>query len=516
MRNILTCYLFIISFFCLPVHSFSQNVGIGTTTPHTSAALDVQSTSKGLLLPRMTIVQRNAISSPTPGLMIFNTDTQSLEIFTTAGWFALKNTNYPIEKLLGAIGFESECSIQKTTDGGYIITAQTNSSEDRDVTGINHGNLDCWIVKLNALGTIVWNRLLGGTGSDKPFNIVQTTDGGYLVACYSNSSANGDVTATSHGDYDYWVVKLDVNGIIVWNKLLGGAGDDHGTTVQQTSDGGYIVAGYSNSSATGNVTATNHGDFDYWIVKLDASGNIVWNKLFGGNNLEVIYSIQQTADGGYIAAGLSSSSVNGNVTATNHGASDNWIIKLDAAGNIIWNKLLGGTLVDNATVIQETADGGYIVAGFSESSATGDVTGINHGVYDYWIVKLNPSGNITWNKLLGGISEERPTSIQQAPDGGYIVAGYSFSSANGDVTVPGHGSFDYWIVKLDAVGNIIWNKLLGGNGSEQFPKIQVIADGYIVAGQSSSSANGDVKGVNNGNYDLWIVKLDAAGNIITQ
>jgi hypothetical protein len=504
--------------FILPAYLFSQNVGIGTGTPDASAALDVQSTSKGLLPPRMTTLQRDAISSAAPGLIIFNTDTQSLEVFTNAGWLAIKKTNFAIEKLLGGADRERSSVIQKTTDDGYIVAGFSQSSANGDVTGTNHGFTDYWVVKLNAVGNITWNKLLGGSGDDIPYSIQQTIDGGYIVAGESGSSANGDVTGTNHGGHDYWIVKLDLLGNISWNKLLGGSGDDMAISIQQTTDGGYIVAGESGSSATGDVTGTNHGGRDCWIVKLDALGNITWNKLLGGNGVEFSYSIMQTTDGGYIAAGASTSSANGDVSGTNHGANDYWVVKLNAAGNITWNKLLGGSGDDIAYSIQQTSDGGYTVAGESRSSANGDVTGTNHGNYDYWILKLDANGNINWNKLFGGTNDDVANCIQQTADGGYIVAGSSQSSANGDVTGTNHGLTDYWVVKLNASGNITWNKLLGGSGDEFAYSIkQINTGGYIVAGGSSSSISGDVRGINHGAQDdYWIVKLGAAGNIIQQ
>jgi hypothetical protein len=518
------CFLiFMVSF---PKHCFTQNVGIGTTTPNASAMLDVQSTSKGLLPPRMTTLQRDAISSPAPGLIIFNTDTQSIEVSTNTGWFAIKKTNLIIKNLFGGIGNEAPAIIQKTTDGGYIVAGNSvGSSANGDVTGSTHGGKDYWIVKFNATGTIIWNKLLGGTGDESASSIQQTTDGGYIVAGSSTSSANGDVTGVNHGTsfQDYWIVKLDANGNILWNKLLGGTGSEDASSIQQTTDGGYIVAGTSFSSANGDVTATNHGLPwpDIWIVKLDANGNILWNKLLGGNYDEYALSIQQTTDGGYIVAGTSSSSANGDVTGTSHGGNvwtDYWIVKLNASGNIIWNRLLGGNYNEVAHSIQQTTDGGYIVAGSSGSSANGDVTGANHGLPldDYWIVKLDASGNILWNKLMGGNDDDIASSIQQTIDGGYIVAGYSGSSANGDVTGVNHGGAgDFWIVKLDANGNIIWNKLLGGNGEDKAYSIRQIANGgYIVAGQTTSSSNGDITVTNHGGYDYWIVKLNASGYII--
>ena len=247
-------------------------------------------------------------------------------------------------------------------------------------------------------------------------------------------------------------------GNIVWNKLLGGTGDDVARSIQQTADGGYIIAGYSTSSVSGDVVSINHGGNDYWIVKLDGSGNMVWNTLLGGNLDELAYSIRQATDGNYIISGYSTSSANGNVTGTNHsiGLRECWIVKLDATGNpIIWNKLLGGSGDEVAYSIVPTTDGGYIMAGYSNSAATGDVSGVNNGGQDYWIVKLDASGNILWNKLLGGSGNETAYSIVQTTDGGYLVAGTSTSSSSGDVTSSNHGQGDFWIIRLDANGNIL-------------------------------------------------------------
>ncbi len=510
-------FIFFFSFFILPISLFCQSTGIGTTVPQASAQLDITSTNKGLLPPRMTIAQRDAINNPPPGLMIFNTDEQYLQVFTSIGWLLIEKTNFPIEKLLGGTAQEQYPFIQKTADGGYILSGRSSSSASGDVAAVNHGLGDYWIVKLDANGVIVWDKLFGGSNDEAAFSIQQTTDGGYIVTGTSLSSANGNVSGTNHGLQDYWILKLDANGNITWNKLLGGNSSELSYSIQQTTDGGYIVAGYSLSSANGDVTGTNHGFLDDWIIKLDAAGNIVWNKLLGGDNDEEALSIQQTTDGGYIIAGYSLSSANGDVTATNHGLNDYWIVKLNAAGAITWNKLLGGTGNEYATSIQQTADGGYIVAGYSTSSANGNVTGVNHGLKDYWIVKLDAAGNISWNKLLGGSGDDIAYNIQQTTDGGYIVAGSSKSSANGDVTGTNRGLNDYWIVKLDAAGNISWNKLIGGSNDDIAYSIQQCAGGgYIIAGYSGSSSTGDVTGTNHGATDYWVVRLDAAGNIIYQ
>jgi hypothetical protein len=419
-----------------------------------------------------------------------------------------------VKKLFGGTGDDEAYGIQQTNDGGYIVAGYSTSSSNGDISTANHGGMDCWIVKLDATGNIGWNKLIGGNMDDWANCIRQTTDGGYILAGYSYSSANGNVTGTNHGGIDAWIVKLDASGNIIWNKLLGGLNNDVLGNINQTSDGGYIVAGYSLSSANGDVTGVNHGvgTADYWILKLDASGNIVWNKLIGGNGDDVAQEVWQTNDGGYIVVGNSNSSASGNVTGTTHGSADSWIVKLDATGNIIWNRLYGANGSDNLIAIRQTIDGGYIAGGWSYSSANGDVTGVNHGQSDYWIVKLDATGNIIWNKLYGGTQLDRLNSMEQTLDGGYILAGSTYSPADGDVPATSHGGYESWILKLDAMGSISWNKLYGGSDQDFPNSIQQTSDGgYIVAGSSSSSYNGDVTSVNHGISDFWIIKLDRNG-----
>ena len=400
------------------------------------------------------------------------------------------------QKSLGGTGSDQAYSIQQTNDGGYIVAGATNSN-DGDVTG-NHVSGDCWIVKLNSTGSIQWQKAIGGTGEDYITSIQQTTDGGYIVACYTTSN-NGDVTG-NHGNADCWVVKLNSTGTIQWQKALGGTDYDYPNSIQETTDGGYIVAGET-SSNNGNVTG-NHGISDNWVVKLNSAGTIQWQKALGGTADENAASIQQSSDGGYIVAGYTASN-NGDVIG-NHGYEDYWVVKLTSTGSIEWQKTLGGTGSDEAKSIQQTADGGYIVAGIT-SSFDGDVTGYHGGNgYDAWIVKLNSTGTIQWQKAMGGTGEDYITSIQQTTDGGYIVAGYTFSF-DGDVT-GNHGHCDYWVIKFDIAGTVLWQKALGGTGFDFAFSIQQTTDGgYIIAGITDSN-NYDVNG-NHGTTDCWVVKL---------
>lgn len=400
------------------------------------------------------------------------------------------------QKALGGTNSDIARSIQKTADWGYIIAGFT-SSINGDVTG-NHGNSDYWIVKLSSTGNIEWQKALGGTGNDYANSIQQTTDGGYVIAGYTNST-NGDVSG-NHGSNDLWVVKLSNTGSIEWQKALGGTNSELANSIQQTADGGYIVAGYTFSS-NGDVTGF-HGGFvtDVWIVKLSNLGVLEWQKALGGTDYDEVFSIQQTTDGGYIGAGFTGST-NGDVTG-NHGNRDAWVVKLSGSGSLEWQKALGSTNNDLANSIRQTLDGGYILAGYAGAN-NGDVSG-NHGSNDAWIAKLSSSGTVEWQKSLGGTDVDIANSIQQTIEGGYIVAGYTIS-INGDVS-GNHGNRDAWVVKLDALGILQWQKTLGGTADDYANCIQQTADtGFIVAGLTNS-IDGDITS-NHGGNDAWIVKM---------
>lgn len=401
------------------------------------------------------------------------------------------------QKSLGGSGDDRAYCIKPCADGGYIAAGSSGSAGvvNGDVAG-NHGNLDYWVVKLKSDGMIDWQKSLGGSGADIASAIAPSSDGGYIVAGYSNST-DGDVTGNQGGN-DYWVVKLDATDNIVWQKSMGGSKTDRAQSIVVVSDG-YIVAGYSQST-DGDVGLTQ-GSYDGWVVKLDNLGNILWKQKMGGAGWDDIYSIQTTADGGFIMAG-SSDSKTGDF-ASNHGNADFWIIKADAGGNIMWQKLLGGTSAEYATFIQCTNDGGYIVSGYTSSTNSGDV-GANHGGIDCWIIRLDGMGILQWQKLLGGPGNDNANCVQATADGGYIIGGYS-AAAGGDITV-NYGGPDYWVVKSDAAGSIQWQQSMGGTGTDDIYFIHPASDGgYIIAGYSNS-ANGDVVG-NHGNNDYWIIKL---------
>ena len=412
------------------------------------------------------------------------------------------------QKSLGGLNIESITSIEQTSDGAYIILGNTLSN-DGDVSG-NHGSEDIWVVKLNNLGNIVWQKCLGGSNNENAYSIEQTSDEGYIIGGVTSSN-DGDVSG-NHGGSDIWVIKLNDLGNIEWQKCLGGSGEETTTSIKQTSDGGYIISGNTGSYLNDGDVSGFHGGGDAWVVKLNNSGNLVWQKCLGGvDNESPITEFQQTTDGTYIGV-ITTASNDGDVSG-NHGFEDIWVVKLNNLGNIVWQKCLGGsssesTLWQKGLVIQQTADGGYVINCLTYSN-DGDVSG-NHGGRDIWVVKLNDLGNIEWQKCLGGSGEETTTSIEQTSDGGYIIDGTTTTN-DGDVSGY-HGDTDIWVVKLNDSGNIEWQKCLGGSDYELHPygapSVQQTTDGgYILIGNTSSN-DGDVSG-NHGFPDIWVIKLSS-------
>jgi len=306
---------------------------------------------------------------------------------------------------------DSSClnSLQETNDGGFIL-----GGTDRSY------NFDFWIIKTNQFGTLQWEKTFGGSSFESLNSLQQTNDGGFILGG-SSASSDGDVSG-NNGSSDFWIVKTDASGNLQWEKNFGGSSFESLNSLQQTSDGGFILGG-SSSSSDGDVSG-NNGSSDFWIIKTDVSGNLQWEKNFGGSSNETINSLQQTSDNGFILGGSSYSS-DGNISG-NNGSSDFWIVKTDASGNLQWEKNFGGSSNETINSLQQTSDDGFILGG-SSSSSDGNVSG-NNGLSDFWIVKTNQFGTFEWEKNFGGSSNEIISSLDQTSDGGFIFGGYSRST----------------------------------------------------------------------------------------
>lgn len=388
---------------------------------------------------------------------------------------------------LGGSEWDFANDIQQTSDGGFVVLG-TSRSNDGDIMWEN-GGMDFWVVKLNSASELVWQKTLGSSGNEEATSIQQTSDGGYIVTG-EPGTIDGDVSG-NNGELGFWIIKLSSTGNIVWENTVGGTDYDRANSIQQTNDGGFIVAGRSKSD-DGDVTG-HQGNTDFWVVKLDALGNLVWQKTMGGSMQEVAHSIRQTQDGGYVVAGYTSS-IDGNISF-NHGGEDYWVLKLDNSGNIIWEKTLGGSDYDRANSIQQTSDGGYVIAGFTLSN-DGDIQE-GFGDIDSWIVKLDSIGNILWEKTLGNANWNVSNSILETNDGRLIVAGETSDNS---------GFSDAWIVILSSIGDVLSEHLFGGSRDDGAVAIDQTMDGGFVMVGTTESNNGDVleqKGLS----DIWVVKF---------
>ena len=379
------------------------------------------------------------ISSFTIGSL--NIDTNRIDLMDN-GW----------NKTFGGSNIDVGHCVQQTDDGGYIITGYTRSY------GASGRNL--WLIKTDIHGDEEWNNTFGGSNDEEGKSVQQASDGGFIITGYTKSYTSG-------GE-DVWFIKTDNLGNQEWDKSFGGSNDDGGTSVLQASDGGYTIAGYTSSSGTGGV--------DVWLIKMNQTGNEEWNKTFGGYSSDGAWSAQQTSDGGYIITGWTYSYGGGYLGNV-------WLIKTDSAGNEEWNQAYGGSDVDRGYSVQQTSDGGYIIAGYTSSFGA--------GLDDVLLIKTNESGNMDWQKTFGGSGRDYGYAVKQTNDGGYIITGYTRSY--------GAGGDDVWLIKTDDEGGEIFNSTFGGIASDVGYSVQQTSDdAYIITGHTLSYGAGV--------HDVWLIK----------
>jgi len=315
------------------------------------------------------------------------------------------------QQTYGGPNDERAYSLVQTIDGGYALAGFTSY--------VDSETADFYLVKTTEQGNLEWNKTYGGTSSDYARSLVQTSDGGYALA--------GATESFGAGSDDFWLVKTDANGNMMWNQTYGGTDYDDAYSLVQTSDGGYALAGRTDSFGA--------GQFDFWLVKTDANGNMMWNQTYGGTERDWAFSMVQTSDGGYALAGYTESFGAGDL--------DYWLVKTDSDGNMMWNQTYGGTGYDEAVSMVQTSDDGYVLVGWGNSFEDGDV----------WLVKTDVSGNMMWNRTHGrpvyGISSQLSAqSVVETSDGGYALTGI--------------GDYDFWLIKTDSNGDILFFQTYAG------------------------------------------------------
>ncbi len=373
-------------------------------------------------------------------------------------------------------------------------------------------NYDYWVVKINADGSKAWDKPFGSDqGVDELRSVIRTADNGYLLGGYSLSyGAGGDKTEDSRGNSDFWIIKINADGSKVWDKTLGGSGYEYLNTLIQTADGGYLVGGASTTNIGGEKTEHSRGGFDFWVVKLNADGSKAWDRTIGGGDGEILESLIATPDGGYLLGGTSNSGIGGDKTENNRGTfGDYWVVKLNADGSKAWDKTFGGSNEENLMSLATTSDGGYLLGGISYSGSEHDRTGSSKGLADYWVVKINSEGNKIWDKAFGGSDYDYLISLVETEDRGYLLGGTSLSDVGGDKTENNRGILgDYWVVKINSEGSKVWDKTFGGSHNEEFMSLIKTADGgYLLGGITDSGTSGEKSEANRGSFDYWVVKI---------
>lgn len=400
----------------------------------------------------------------------------------------------------GGSEYDIPRKITYTKDGGYLLGGTSNSSNG-DKHSLSHGKFDIWLVKINPIGELIWEKSYGGSSSEYIRDIIPLADG-FLIGGYT-SSDDGDVQSGNNGLEDFWVFKIDNTGNLIWERTYGGSNEDLLKSIQSTAEGGFLLAG-STKSYNGDVHSGNTGSDDFWIVKIDSLGNIDWEKTYGGANSEVLDSQLATKDGGYLLGGYKFFYPQGG-----DAHSDFWVVKINSKGQEMWTHRYGGSRNESLKQIIAAKDGGYLLGGIT-SSNDGDVVSGNHGFYptlDFWLVKIDANGNIEWENTFGGGAYESLWSIAQASDDGYILGGTT-NSDNGDIQSGNHGYFDFWIVRVSDKGELIWEQTYGGSHNDVIRVVFPLTNGNYLFGGSTLSDDNDVQSGNKGANDFWLVSIN--------
>ena len=360
---------------------------------------------------------------------------------------------------------------------------------------------------------ISWQRDFGGTGNEYVRSGFQTSDGGYFLAGDSNSGIGGDKLESSMGGTDYWVVKLNVNGVIEWQNTIGGGGTDNLYAALQTADGGYILAGNSTSLNSGDKTEIGNGSTDLWIIKLNASGNIIWQNTIGGSDNDYMVDIALTDDGGYFVLSRSFSDISGDKSQMSFESFDYWVLKLNSTGGIVWQSTLGTENNDYPTKVVKTDDGGCLLGGYTNGGISGIKTEASIGSHDYWILKLDASGNLLWQNTIGAFGADMLTVMIALPGGNFLLGGNSSSVNSGDKSEYSFNN-DLWVIKINASGSILWENTIIGSNEDYLYAINSTADGgFILGASSNSNLNYDKSENLYYSYDYWVIKLNSGGVI---
>lgn len=397
----------------------------------------------------------------------------------------------PIEWQLGFGGTNTDVlmALQQTSDGGYIFGGYSHSLADGNKTSPNYGDSDFWVIRVNANTNTLWQRSFGGESRERPYALQQTSDGGYVLGGFSVSPPSGNKTSPHYGGMDYWLVRLDSNGDKLWDRSFGGTGDDELFSVRETSDGGFILGGRSSSPVSGTKTSTNWGGDDYWAVRVDRNGAQVWDRSYGGSAEDILRSVRETADGGFALGGYSASAPGeGKTSPRVSRVQDAWLVRVDAAGNPMWDRSYGYAYAFDTGIVSldQTRDGGFILAG---------TYGDSLGYYAFMAVRTDAAGFGLWTNAYWSSAFDYCHTTKALGDDGYLLGG----QAGGN----------FRALRVHENGARLWQELFYGfDGFSELRSLQQTHDGGFILGGRSSSGVGWAKTVPTfGWSDYWVIKL---------
>ena len=403
------------------------------------------------------------------------------------------------EKSYGGRNAEYLADVQPTADYGYILGGSSLSNKSGNKTDNNHGNLDYWIWKMKENGDPDWQKSFGGNGLDFLQSIKITNDGGFILAGTSNSSneikekIKNDKKDDCRGGDDYWIIKLNALGNEEWQKTIGGSGQEKLKTIICTKDGGYLIGGSSSSNKSYEKADNSYGSLDYWIIKLSNKGEIEWQKTFGGSYCDELKSIEQTKDSGYIIGGTSNSPISGNKSDDNIGNNDYWIIKTTSKGEIEWQKTIGGTFEEQLSIVHQSFDEGYLLAGSSNSNSVKSKKNKDENGFDFWVLKMDLSGKTLWDEKYNIGNIDILTSLIENKDHSVLLGGYSMSEINNKQKKEDSGINDYIAIKISENGNELWRKSVGSSGEDVLQKaIETRDGGYLFTGTSNPTKSNNI------------------------
>lgn len=431
------------------------------------------------------------------------------------------------DKTYGGNKAESLGNILLLNDSTLVIGGYTNTNVNGDKTDSLCGDsivtlYDSWLLKIDTAFNVLWQKDLGGNRSDVwPWFKRSNNDSQVLfsISSESDSSCEKSEDVRSPQEFDYWTGVLDSDGNVVWEKTYGGLGIDLGCKIIELTSGEFIICGESDSPIGADKTVVNYGGRDYWILKLDTLGNKIWDKVFGGSGYDWaqthLFDLIATDDNGLILAGTTASPLSGTISEISRGSQDIWIAKIDNAGNQIWDRRYGGTSYDYAKRIIQTHDNSYLICGTTNSPQGLDVSEVSLGDNDFWIIKVDSVGNKIWDKRYGGTGKEIAMWVEQDFDGSFWIGGTVEGDSSIDVSEQSYGLKDYWILKVDSIGNKLWDKRFGGPGQDVLTSFVILPDSSLMLfGWADSGISAVKTDIGKGLIDYWLVHFKY-GNIPT-